>query len=69
MQPTNDARLVRGPFETHADRLDLRVLLSERSEEPIPCATRPPGSPATLTHRGRYERRPGHPQRRGAALE
>jgi hypothetical protein len=36
MQPTNDARLVRGPFETHADRLDLRVLVSERAEEPDP---------------------------------
>jgi hypothetical protein len=34
MQPTNVARENRGPFETHSDRLDLRVLLSERSEEP-----------------------------------
>jgi hypothetical protein len=32
MQPTIVARVNRGPFEDHADRLDLRALLSERSE-------------------------------------
>lgn len=37
MQPTNDLRLSGGSvFETHADRLDLRVLLSERSEAADP---------------------------------
>jgi hypothetical protein len=36
MQPTNVARVNRGPFEDHADRLDLRVLLSEHPQESDP---------------------------------
>jgi hypothetical protein len=36
LKPTNDARLSRGPFETHSDRLDLRALLSEYPQEPEP---------------------------------
>ena len=37
MKPTNDLHLSGGSvFETHSDRLDLRVLLSERSEAAEP---------------------------------
>jgi hypothetical protein len=36
MQPTNADRVNRGPFEDHADRLDLRALLSGYPQEPDP---------------------------------
>jgi hypothetical protein len=38
VKPTSGIRSTRGPFETHEDRLDLRALLAERSEQPDPLS-------------------------------